>query len=136
MSVYVPTSLQNTRGTVKDMVRVAPIFCGPNESLHIRWQWNGNVHVAEYSQGTLARPEDAFAFLPEGVVSIGIVNVDEETYRSVEEEIAAAWLDKYGMDGMPPFVRDSAALVDYRDECAEPSVAEENRMTKTQIGVA
>ena len=138
---HIPDAFQNTRGTVRDMVRVALPFVAHNELLLCLWRYNGELVLSEQTARTYATASDALAAIPGDCISVEIYRPfaedKREKHEDVTEVMAAAWLDYCGdRPDAPPFVRDSAALVDYRDECAEPSVAEENRMTKTQIGVA
>lgn len=138
---HIPDAFQNTRGTVRDMVRPALPFVAHNEFLLCLWRWNGELVLAEQTGTTYATPAEALAAIPDDCVSIAIYRPFAEDLREKHEDVteamANAYLDERGDDGLlPPFVHNSAALVDYCDERSEPSVADENSMTKTQIGVA
>ncbi|MGE0231746.1 MAG: hypothetical protein AB7O39_03355 [Flavobacteriaceae bacterium] len=138
---HIPTSMQNTRGTPRDMVRPALPFIAHNEFLLCLWRYNGEIILAEHTAEAYATPADALAAIPDDCISVAIYRPfaedKRERHEDVTEVMAGAWLDRNGDDCvLPPFVHESAAVLDYRDTLAEPSIAEENRLGKRELGVA
>lgn len=136
---YIPEDSRSTR-CQQDMARR---YIEATETLLI-WCWDksNGLYVNEAREEAYATIRDVVKAIPDDAAQIFIARRcragETDALEDITEAVADAYCDDLGGDpdvSVPYFVRESDAYQDWLDEIGNPSIADENRLCKAQMGL-